>query len=93
MPDSKNALPETIEDSCHNTTVRWMRHLDDVHRPSSRGDVDSETQKETTSHKLLHTARLRCDSLDNGSDDDAKAAYPHTEASSVGISGGANKGE
>lgn len=80
-------LPEAIEDGRHNTAVRRMGDFDDVHRSCSRSNVDAKAEQESAAHELLNPFTARSHTLDNSSDNHAKAPDPHPESSSEGIGG------
>jgi hypothetical protein len=62
-----------------------------IHRSGSGRNVDTESEQETTTHELLDTFTLGCNTLNDSTNDDAKTSNPHAESSSKGIGRRANE--
>lgn len=64
----------------HSTSVRWMRQLHGVSRPSSTGDARAEAQEESATNEVAHGMG---GSLNCRSNDHKQAAHEDADSSAI----------
>lgn len=87
----EDCIPEAVEYGSDDTSVRWVRNLNNIHRSGSSRNVDTETEQETTAHKLPDAFTLGGYTLNDGTNDNAKTSNPHAESSPKCIGRGTNE--
>lgn len=87
--DQSTNWPEDVVETGDNSSVGWVRDLDDVTWTGGTENTDAETEEETTTHELSDgvIASWNTGDLNDNTEDNDGGSTEHGSASSPGVDG------